>query len=134
MDAALMQPQPQPQADETTLQQSQPTLLDRLQVTPQALTVAVSGLLLSFLISYMAQLVVPWGWTLGLLILPLFLLGAYSVNCMVVGSCAVWAWILAALYVINVVLTSLVTVPKFQKVQGALAKAAAAAAAGRGKK
>jgi hypothetical protein len=131
MDAAL--PLMQPAADATQIPPPAPApepqrpLLERLRVTPQALTVAVSGLLLSFLLSYMAQLAVPWGWAVGLLILPLFLLGAYSVNCMVVGDCVVWAWILTALYVVNVLLTALVTVPKFQKVQGALVRAAAAA-------
>ena len=39
---------------------------------------------------------------LSIFTLALFMLTTYNVNCVVVGNCTTWAWILMFIYVINV--------------------------------
>ena len=40
---------------------------------------------------------------IGLIAVIPFLIAAYTVNCIVVGHCTTWAWVLTVLYVVNVV-------------------------------
>jgi hypothetical protein len=41
---------------------------------------------------------------LFLLVLPFMILSVYSVNCMIVGQCTTWSWILSGLVIIAAIL------------------------------
>lgn len=76
-----------------------------LRISVQALVVAIAGIVFSMAMSYIIGIMIPYGYIVGLFLLPVFLLAAYSINCMIVGECVVWAWILTVLYVINFLAT-----------------------------
>ena len=62
-----------------------------------AFIVALTGIILALAI----VMAVPSIWPAGLMIMLVFFLGAYIVNCTVYGHCKVLAWVLTVLYVIN---------------------------------
>lgn len=62
-----------------------------MKITKQALIVLVIGLIMSVAMAF----VHPIG---GAFMLLPFLVGAYNVNCAVVGKCVVWSWILVGVY------------------------------------
>ena len=54
----------------------------------------LSGLVISLLIGFSGNV---W---LGILTFGVFLITTYNVNCVVVGNCTTWAWILMSFYVL----------------------------------
>ena len=54
----------------------------------------LSGLVISLLIAVNGNM---W---LGLLTLGVFFVTTYNVNCVVVGNCTTWAWVLMCIYVL----------------------------------
>ena len=59
-----------------------------------AFVTLLSGLVISLLIAVNGNM---W---LGLLTLGVFLLTTYNVNCVVVGNCTTWAWVLMSIYIL----------------------------------
>ncbi len=59
-----------------------------------AFVTLLSGLVISLLVAFNGNM---W---LGLLTFGVFLVTTYNVNCVVVGNCTTWAWILMSLYVL----------------------------------
>jgi hypothetical protein len=64
-----------------------------------AFIVALTGIILALAV----VMAVPSIWPAGLVIMLVFFLGAYIVNCTVYGHCKVLAWVLTVLYMINAV-------------------------------
>jgi hypothetical protein len=64
-----------------------------------AFIVALTGIILALAI----VMTVPSIWPASLVIMLVFFLGAYIVNCTVYGHCKVLAWVLTVLYAINAV-------------------------------
>ena len=67
-------------------------------MTEQAFIVALAGAVAGIFFGYKLSPVV------GLLLMGGAFLGAYNANCAVVGHCDIWAWTLAVVYVVNVLL------------------------------
>ena len=67
-----------------------------LKLSMQAVVVAACGIVFGLVVGLTYNVVV------GLIAILPFFMGAYTVNCTVVGHCTVWAWILTIVYVINV--------------------------------
>jgi hypothetical protein len=68
--------------------------IDDLEISMQAFITAMAGLVLGVA---MSTLVNVWS---GFLIVAVFFVAAYNVNCAVVGKCINWSWILVAVYVL----------------------------------
>lgn len=101
---------------------SEEVVTRRLIVSNQALVVAFAGLVFSIVVSYVLQMMFHWGFLVGVLILPVFLLAAYTMNCVVVGNCIVWAWILTAIYVFKFVITLSIFLPRMKSLHSILKK------------
>lgn len=78
----------------------------KLQLTLPAAIVAASGFVVAIA---MAWLVHP---ILGIAILPGFFLAAYNVNCVTVGHCTTWAWILTSIYTFYTLLIVVIMILK----------------------
>lgn len=78
-----------------------------LRITRQALTICIAGILLACVLIFTLGLS-PGSVLAAAFILLAIFVAAYSVNCMVVGHCRIWAWFLAVLYVVNLILYTLV--------------------------
>lgn len=59
--------------------------------------VAVSGILLGLITGFRVNILV------GLILMASFFIAAYNLNCVIVGQCKVWAWVLFIVYVLNTV-------------------------------
>lgn len=64
-----------------------------ISVCYPAFVTLLSGLVISLLIAFNGNM---W---LGLLTFGVFLVTTYNVNCVVVGNCTTWAWVLMSIYV-----------------------------------
>jgi hypothetical protein len=64
-----------------------------INVCYPAFVTLISGLIISLLIAVNGNM---W---LGLLTLGVFMVTTYNVNCVVVGNCTTWAWVLMSIYV-----------------------------------
>lgn len=42
----------------------------------------------------------PTMWVTSLLIMAVFIIAAYNVNCAIVGKCNAWAWVLVSVYIV----------------------------------
>ena len=78
--------------------------IGNLKISLFSLIVVVSGLVAGLFVSYMTNPVV------GLILIAGSFLGAYNLNCVIVGDCKMWAWVLLVTYVLN---SLLVFVPYF---------------------
>ena len=67
-----------------------------MQVCYPAFVTLICGLIISILISASGNL---W---LGILTFGVFLVTSYNVNCVVVGNCTTWAWVLMCVYIFYV--------------------------------
>jgi hypothetical protein len=67
-----------------------------IHVCYPAFVTLICGLIISILICVSGQL---W---LGILTFGVFLVTTYNVNCVVVGNCTTWAWILMFVYIFYV--------------------------------
>ena len=67
-----------------------------LTLSMQAVVVVACGLVFGLVVGLTYNVVA------GLIVILPFFMGAYTVNCTIVGHCTVWAWILTIIYVINV--------------------------------
>lgn len=94
-----------------------------LRISVQALVVAIAGIVFSMAISYITGIMIPHGYIVGVFLLPIFLLAAYSINCMIVGECIIWAWILTVLYVINFLATLVAFTVKMKSIRSKRLKA-----------
>ena len=70
------------------------------RITYNAYLTLLAGLVMSLTFAF----TIPHGVFIGLYILLMFTLLAYNVNCVQVGHCSMWAWILTAVYVIYAVI------------------------------
>ena len=68
-----------------------------IEICYPAFVTLLCGLVISILITASGNL---W---LGILTLGVFLLTTYNVNCVVVGNCTTWAWVLMSMYVLYVI-------------------------------
>lgn len=66
------------------------------KITHNAHLTLVAGLILSLTFAF----TIPYGVFVGLYTLLMFTLLSYNVNCVQVGHCTLWAWILTAVYVV----------------------------------
>jgi hypothetical protein len=73
----------------------------KLTLSIQAFITALVGIVIGTMV------ILRGGVFLGVLTTGLFFVTAYSVNCMVVGKCVVWAWVLAIVYTLYAVLAVL---------------------------
>jgi len=67
-----------------------------IRVCYPAFVTLICGLIISILISASGNL---W---LGILTFGVFLVTTYNVNCVVVGNCTTWAWVLMCVYIFYV--------------------------------
>ena len=67
-----------------------------IKVCYPAFVTLICGLIISILIGVSGNI---W---LGILTLGVFLVTTYNVNCVVVGNCTTWAWILMCIYIFYV--------------------------------
>ena len=67
-----------------------------INVCYPAFVTLLSGLVISLLIAVNGNM---W---LGLLTLGVFLVTTYNVNCVIVGNCTTWAWVLMCVYIFYV--------------------------------
>ena len=65
-----------------------------INVCYPAFVTLLSGLVISLLIAVNGNM---W---LGLLTLGVFLVTTYNVNCVIVGNCTTWAWVLMSIYIL----------------------------------
>lgn len=70
--------------------------IGNIHVCYPAFVTLICGLITSLLIAATANI---W---LGILTFGVFLVTTYNVNCVVVGNCTTWAWILMSIYVFYV--------------------------------
>jgi hypothetical protein len=71
-----------------------------LHLSLQAAITVVAGVI----IGLATIIVFPSRWLLGFALTAAFFLAAYNVNCVVVGKCKTWAWILTAFYLAYIAL------------------------------
>jgi hypothetical protein len=88
-----------------------------LRITLFALIAAVCGIISGLYASYIYSGVSDtFGIILGLVTIGVSFLTAYNLNCVIVGHCKVWAWILVSVYVLNTLLMFIpITVKKSRK-------------------
>lgn len=67
-----------------------------LRMTLPSFITAICGMTIGVSLLF----VMPQLWPMSLMIVAAFLVGAYNVNCAVVGNCNAWAWILATVYIV----------------------------------
>ena len=67
-----------------------------IEVCYPAFVTLICGLIISILISVSGSI---W---LGIITFGVFLVTTYNVNCVVVGNCTTWAWILMFIYIFYV--------------------------------
>jgi hypothetical protein len=70
--------------------------IGQLTVSKQAFYVALFGIILSIV----TIIVAPFLFPSTVLMLALIFLAAYNINCTIVGSCHIWAWVLTIFYII----------------------------------
>ena len=68
-----------------------------LHICYPSFIILVGGLLLSILISI-------YNIWFGIAMLGTFLIISYNINCVIVGNCVTWAWVLMIIYVIYIVI------------------------------
>lgn len=78
-------------------------LFDRFDVSTPAFVIFVAGLIMGIII----VLIQPSFWMIGLLVVLLFFVAAYNVNCTLVGNCKYWALFLTSFYVSYAILISI---------------------------
>lgn len=77
-----------------------------LTMTRASLIVAIIGIVIAlFLTIFLPLAGVTSGFLMGLIILLGFFIGAYNMNCVVLGQCTTYATILMTVYIIYAVLT-----------------------------
>ena len=69
-----------------------------LHICYPSFIILVGGLLLSILISIYTRI---W---FGIAMLGVFLIESYNINCVIVGNCVTWAWVLMIIFVIYFVI------------------------------
>ena len=82
-----------------------------IEICYPAFVTLICGLVISLLISGSGNL---W---LGIFTLGVFLLTTYNVNCVVVGNCTTWAWVLMSLYILYVI-SAVAVATGFSKLRG----------------
>lgn len=75
------------------------SLGDNIKVTRAAFLTLLAGLILSIVIAFTFPVSGP---LVGIVVLLVWMLVAYNVNCVQVGHCYKWAWILTIFYLIYV--------------------------------
>ena len=77
------------------------SLGDNIKVTRAAFCILVAGIILSLVLAFTVPFVGP---IIGLFALIGVMLWAYTINCIQVGHCYAWAWILTIIYIFNAVI------------------------------
>ena len=68
----------------------------KLKMTLPAMITVIGGMVVG-LITALAI-----GWLTGIMMIFVFFVAAYNINCATVGHCTTWAWTLTIIYLINV--------------------------------
>jgi hypothetical protein len=74
------------------------SLGDNIKITRAAFCILIAGIILSLVLAFTAPFIGP---IIGLFALIGVMLWAYTVNCIQVGHCYAWAWILTIIYILN---------------------------------
>lgn len=70
-------------------------MIGKLKMSLFSFIIVIFGLIVGLLVSIKLNVY------LGLLITLSSFISAYNVNCVIVGSCKIWAWILVTIFVLN---------------------------------
>lgn len=73
-------------------------MVGKIKMSLFSFIVAVSGILIGLITALRANIV------LGLLLTGSFFIAAYNLNCVIVGQCKIWAWVLFIVYVVDTLL------------------------------
>lgn len=82
------------------------------KVSRASFCVLLAGITVSILLAIFLPLPLPVSILIAIYVLLMALLAAYNVNCVQVGHCKVWAWILTGLYIFSVAISALVLLMK----------------------
>ena len=99
------------------------SLGENIKVTRAAFFILIAGIIVSLVLAFTAPFIGP---IIGLFALIGVMIWAYTVNCIQVGHCYAWAWILTILYILNASILcwklivdggvkTLSKIPKYQK-------------------
>ena len=77
---------------------SQTMMVGKIKMSLFSFIVAVSGILIGLITAVRANIV------FGLIITGSFFIAAYNLNCVIVGQCKIWAWVLFIVYIIDTLL------------------------------
>lgn len=77
------------------------SLGDNIKVTRAAFCILVAGVILALVLAFTIPFIGP---IVALFTLLVVMLWAYTVNCVQVGHCYAWAWILTIIYITNAVI------------------------------
>jgi len=72
-------------------------VIGKLKMSLFAFIVAICGIFIGLMFSFKLHPL------LGIVITGSFFLAAYNINCVIVGKCEIWAWILLIIYLLNTV-------------------------------
>jgi len=70
----------------------------KLKMSLFAFITALCGILLGLITAFKVNLYV------GLVLTASFFIAAYNINCVIVGKCNTWAWILLIIYLLNTII------------------------------
>lgn len=73
-------------------------LVGNVRMSLFSFIVAGSGILLGLITAFRVNIVV------GLVLTASFFIAAYNLNCVIVGQCKIWAWVLFVVYVLDTIL------------------------------
>ena len=85
--------------------------IGKLQMTLPAAIVAVAGFVIAVAVAWLVHPI------MGIAVLPGFFIAAYNVNCVTVGHCTTWAWILTSIYAFY---TAILVIVMLSKIPGVL--------------
>ena len=75
-------------------------VVGKLKMSLFAFIVAICGIFVGLIFSFKVHPL------LGIVITGAFFLAAYNINCVIVGKCEIWAWILLIIYLLNTISVS----------------------------
>jgi len=75
------------------------SLGDNLKVTRAAFYTLVAGVVFALVVAFTTPV---WGPIVAIVTLLIWMLAAYNVNCVQVGHCYTWGWVLTTVYLVTV--------------------------------
>jgi len=70
----------------------------KLKLTLPAMITVVGGMVVGLITA------LKFSWLAGIIMILVFFVAAYNINCATVGHCTTWAWVLTIIYLINVLI------------------------------